>query len=258
MTNYNLRSNLTNRLSTTRFSDYNPTTHARSAAAAGKDKAVALVTGVPMHVIETFQTAFSHTFAAMVEYGALIAKSYSSGFGNSMLAYDAYAEAIRAPTYAQTKDALLEGFDHSGSAMLDHTIAGALSVPVRTAFKAGLRLVTSTVSLATVAKLALPTIFIISVGYAALRVKTIAAEKLETMVDDAFDAVNTLTSDDDEDISTEDIVEALDAEGEKVVTVTEDDIDDTEADTVEEALTQAEDDLTTGNGAAVGTDVGAY
>lgn len=186
-----------------RFSNINTdaTQAAKHAAQATKQKVVEVAGGIPAKAAETFRNAFDEAIAAFAHYGSMTAGSYSNAYNGYSDAGKAISEALRANDKEAVIEAGNEALGHFSSAGFDLMIADSLAIPLKTSFRAGVDLITDTVSLSTLARFTVPFVVATAIGYAALRLREVTMDKMEAIVENTlsgFDGVDTLDADDSE------------------------------------------------------------
>lgn len=210
--NFNVHNDVKNRIAN--IEAPNPTEAAKHAAEATKNKAVEVATGVPAAAYETFEAAFNEALAALSHYGTMTARAYVNGYTNYVAGTSALVEGFRANdpeiAYEATKTAL----PHFFNGATDFLIADSLAIPLKQAFFAGAKLISGTVTLNAVAELAIPVIFTIAVGYAALKLKDLTTTKMKEMVENALDNVPGIETLDAEELTDDSDVEVVEVEDE--------------------------------------------
>lgn len=193
----------------------NPADAARKAADATKEKAVEVATGISVKAYETFMSAFEEATAAVFHYGGMTLRRFIEAGRGMSAGLDSMEAALRANDPATAAKAATSSGLHWLDASIEISIGNALAAPISKMLEAGMAILGGSLTMATVADLVVPLVFIIAVGYASMKVKELAQSKFADMIEDAFDRFETLeqtissTDDDDESTPSDEDVEVI-------------------------------------------------
>lgn len=175
------------------------------------EKVAANIADVPIKAIRAFEKAMREAFASVYQYAAMTMDHYASAFWHWEAAITNTGDWIRAGEPMSAWE-LIEGtVPNVFLGMLDIHIAQTLETPLVEVFKTGFRVVAGRAGIASLSSILPQLAVIIAVGYASLKVRDWASEKVEDTVDDFVESVRDAAENGDLD------VESIDIEGETAV-----------------------------------------
>lgn len=204
---------------------------------------LAFAADAPSRVHDFLVAVYDEALAALRQYVTSTAHAYSNAYQSYSGTADALAESLATGNPKAALPHLGMAFGHGLSGSIDMYIGNKMAVPIGSAFSAGIKLLSGTVTANAILDLAAPILVIIAVGYASLRIKRLTASKVDDMTESFVDKIDGNMFDDLDDYIEDDLDD--DIEDENIV-VEEVEDDETPQEAIQRIEEKAEKAVTGG------------